>query len=672
MSRNESKSTISRSYIIGSSLLILILFQYVLPALLLFINIKINSFYFPIAIIVSLWWLITLSIKFSPNQNRLLFPLVNTVIYFAVFLFSVLIASRFYDCSFDGQFYQQKGIFFLADGWNPVKSLLKQEPLLVNYPKSIWYVGSCGYSFLGKIEPIKYIQFIFIFTSFLFSLSAFEAINKHKRYVQILLSLVVAFNPVSLYQSLSFYVDGILASIISILISLFILYYKGQKKHGILFFILGALSFLANIKFTGVGFAIILMGGFAGLFLIEKQWKEFYRLSIISVLAFIFGIGILGYQPYVTNTVDFGHPFYPLNEKDLMANQGPKDFKENNRFTNLIISNYFRSESWLSSDNYALSKTPFDVSDQKAFRSPAPRVGGFGSLFSALLSISLLLLIFLIFNSRLKNWQIYYMLAIILFSVLIMSACWWARYVPQFFLIPLILVSWVLSDSIKNKLIKYIGYFGIIVFLVNAGIILKVYYTYNTEVTKKIHNQLNMIGKRPVDLKLGVFQSIENRFQEEGIPYQIKGSLNSDHSIELAGGKWYTRFQFNDSLFFKTHIKPKNIMAEQSDSSGINILLTKDNPKVILGFISNVKYGEKIFVKGYAKAQSSFSIVVKDKDYKVHIDESIGEEEYVEFIGSFIATKNLDSLEIYLKNTGESSLSLKDVIMEYNKFKSNN
>ncbi len=657
----NTNSKVGRPFILGTSLLVFILFQHVIPTVLLFLSIPLNPLYFPLGFVFGLLWLVWFTISNTASEEKLKSLIINTSIYIGAILFSILFVSMFYDSSFDGQFYQQVGAIYLKEGWNPVKTQLENEPIINHYAQGAWVVWGSAYSFLGKIELSKYVSFTLIFSSFFLVLAALKSIGSNKSLINYPIAVILAFNPVSIYQSVSFYLDGLVSSTIIILLSFFVLHYRSRRKRELNLLIIITLSFLANLKFTGVGFAIVFMGGFVFLYLLIKDYKQFVRLIIASIISIILGVGISGFHPYVKNTRDFGHPFYPLNEQDLMENHGAVNFKEHNRVVNLFVSVFSRSEGWISPTQPTKWKIPFDTTDQGAFMGNDARVGGFGSLFSAIMLVSIILVTLILFRSKKDIWVVLYLLFILFFSVIIVSAAWWARYVPQFFIIPVVITIWALIGKGNSRQIKILGAFSVFLFFINAIMIANANFSNISKVTREISQQIEQIGNRPIKVDFTCFGSMEKRFSEAGIHYSNTG-LKSAESLMIAGGQNMAKFVFHDSLFTQvTQVHDSIINSEMLENQ--------------LKSIGKIIFGESIRVTGYLPADKevSFELIENEHHIKTLKNKLSSEESSLtKFNEIFIADRDYSAVSIKINYPENDTIIIKDLTITINKFKDSN
>jgi hypothetical protein len=106
-------------------------------------------------------------------------------------------------------------------------------------------------------------------------------------------------------------------------------------------------------------------------------------------------------------------------------------------------------------------------------------------------------------------------------SVLINPEPWWARYVPQFWMLPL--MASILALSLKNRILKVLGYGIIIVLTANIFLVSSNYLDKNLKMTQAIEQQLRTISstKQPLVVSFaGDFRSNRIRFAEWGIKFR--------------------------------------------------------------------------------------------------------------------------------------------------------
>ncbi|MGE5224707.1 MAG: hypothetical protein ACM3PY_19905, partial [Omnitrophica WOR_2 bacterium] len=285
---------------------------------------------------------------------------------------SYAISSRFFDLSWDGRDYNQKAIRALSSGWDPVYN--EQQPTdiyyntwLNHYPKGAWIASASLYQLTGNIEGAKVFNLLLIAAVFFMALAFCLRFPQLKTWQAVLISLMLAANPVSIYQSLSFYVDGQVASILALLLLTFLLAFI-QSDDISLVSIFAILLIGLNLKFTATAYIVLLtIGLLAAGFYLEKRAlanipgiqhlsangllgnsqtpstksRQFRRLLAVTIAGVFLGVLVAGFNPYVTNLIYYRNPFFPVwgdsvyNQEYIVGSQMPSNFEGKNRFQKL-------------------------------------------------------------------------------------------------------------------------------------------------------------------------------------------------------------------------------------------------------------------------------------------------------------------------------------------------
>ena len=162
-----------------------------------------------------------------------------------------------YDLSFDGQGYNQDAIITLSEGWNfwsQQHSNSFHARWIDHYPKSAWLSSSFYFKLFGSIAAAKMINLLLIFSSLFLSLVVLSHFLKSTAAI-ILLSLLLAFDPINFNSFFSFTVDGQVSSLYIILILLFIIYER-VKTQFILVLIGMVIIYSINLKFTSAAYTV--------------------------------------------------------------------------------------------------------------------------------------------------------------------------------------------------------------------------------------------------------------------------------------------------------------------------------------------------------------------------------------------------------------------------------
>ncbi|WP_460548246.1 hypothetical protein [Comamonas piscis] len=372
----------------------------------------------------------------------------------------VLYTSSFYlDYSFDGLAYHQRAVIALINGANFNTNLaVTQNVFLDNYAKATWFYAASIFSFFELSSLGTSYHWILGFAS-AFYLYRFCRWVGQKRSLSLIIAIAGLCNPIAISQSYTYYNDSPLGSLGIILFLAAIIISKENSSFDYFVFTICSIL-LINVKASGI---IIIFCAFAYLSLVsffkEKSIIYAFKKIITPLLIFsIFGVFILGYSPYTQNLIQGRHIFYPLagkDAKDIMQENSPYGFPENNRFKNLFLSVF--SEG---SDLYAGNtkdqpklKIPGSVTSRElnTYAGPDLRISGFGPVYS----LSVVLAVIAISVLRI-NWRICGgLLFMLLLSIVINPHAWWARYSPTMWFIPL--VPLIAADGFKANYARIIA-----------------------------------------------------------------------------------------------------------------------------------------------------------------------------------------------------------------------
>ena len=378
----------------------------------------------------------------SDRVNALQTLALATVILAVCFGVSALI----FDVTFDGQTYHQTAVRLLAGGWNPVWAPRAHEHdvsgiYLTNLPKSAWVLEAMVYRATGAFEAAKGVQFAGMLSAFLLLWPALETL-RIRRGAAILVAALAAANPVSLTQAASFYVDGLVASSLIIVIALVILWLRTGERRWIPALILIA-AFLANLKFNGILFEL-LVGLAAGSWVWWRARSRTREALMIAAAAAIVTT-LVGINPYITNTVLYGNPAYPAFGRGAMHAVVHYDttFARQSRVVQLFRA--LASESSNIDERPPKLKVPLTVraSEIGAFSTVDTRIGGLGPLFGGALLIAWALLAYAVVRGRPGSWPLALLSLYLFCSALAIPFGYYSRYAPQlwFAALPALLID---------------------------------------------------------------------------------------------------------------------------------------------------------------------------------------------------------------------------------------
>ena len=367
------------------------------------------------------------------------------------------------DSGYDGWTYHQPGVIGLSHGWNPVA-----EPVFDNwwapfgrsigypangpaiddlwtsvYPKAFWILGAQAVAWGLPLDSGKYPGLILIYVAGLTVLRALRLRGVPDAWAYTL-SLLAALNPICILQATTFYIDGALGSCLAILI-FSVLSYDLTRSRRDLVLALCAVLIACNLKYTGPVYTALIVLPVAIWWLCKRHWAA-RELQICGIAALVLLAGSV--NPYFTNLKEYGSPIYPMNAWDLEENQMSAGFLEEHSLKRLLIS--------LSFSNLADRPTGDPASDERNFSSPLQsrglaefkkfsstadlRIGGFGPFFGLTLALSLFAACFLIrAHAGVTGFAL--VAAGTLLSILVNPHMWWARFVPQMWLLPVLVAA---------------------------------------------------------------------------------------------------------------------------------------------------------------------------------------------------------------------------------------
>lgn len=454
-------------------------------------------------------------------------------------LFGALALEWLNDFSGDGQEYHLPAILALAQGWNPfhAQQLAEWNPgfesgvtsgiFVQHYAKGAWLLAAATFRGSGLLEGAKIWNLLYPLATLLVA----EAMLRRMGLARVWawgLALAIAANPVGLYQLPSFYVDGQLAALYT-LVLLLSLDYLVKLQRRMLALIAVCLVLLVNIKFTGLVYAVGLIFGLAGGAWLWGRRAGLSSYFPVACMATLVAVIVVGYQPYVTNTLQQGHPFYPVlgreDGRNVQWRSAPPQFLAMNRVEKLALS--LGSPSSGSSGMPAW-KRPFSLSKQEvfAFFTTDVRYGGFGPWFGGILLLTLVSLPFTL-HGRMPR-LIAGVGVLVAMTVLVNPEAWWARLSPQLWLVPPLLI---LIAVLNRKKWLRLGAAAVLVALLgNALLVGGANWGRAIQKNLAFRSQLAQLNPTPdalpwVSIPLRFRMATESRLQNLGIAYRLTDRL---------------------------------------------------------------------------------------------------------------------------------------------------
>ncbi len=418
-------------------------------------------------------------------------------------------------------------------GWNPFRGELplsfNQAMWLNHYGKGVEDPQATIYAVTNRLETTKSTNFIMLAASFCLSMSFLLRLNRFSFRKNLLFSTLLALNPVSFYQLLNTYVDGQLCSFMLCFIAVACLLYLDVNRY-FLILLASVLIMLINIKFTALVFAVIFTAGMLLVFLISKRKQAFKRSFMVAALSTLFAIGVVGYFPYMINIVryhDILYPGLPILKSEALKFTPPR-IRNKNQISKFFVSFFAHTDNmhlltW-NHDPIIKSKIPFTFNKTDIFNASKPYVAfmaGMGPFFSGIFISAVLIFGYWFWRLRDRKsaMPLILLTGILLFSVLIISECWYVRYVPQLWFIPVILL--MASELGGGKMTRRIRNFLYALMLVNISFcgVSFIYVYFKTEQIKYELEQLKASGQT-IPVEFTYFTSNRARFTEYHIPFK--------------------------------------------------------------------------------------------------------------------------------------------------------
>jgi hypothetical protein len=456
----------------------------------------------------------------------------------------LIISAITVDLTYDGWAYHQPGVIALSHDWNPVTEPVfgtwwarysrsigypSNGPSIdalstTAYPKALWILGAQAVIWGLPLDAGKYPALLLIFVVGLTALRALRLRGIPNSWAYPL-SLLTALNPVCVVQSTTFYVDGALGSCLAILIFSLLSYDVTRSRRDLVLALCAALL-ACNLKFTGPVYTALILLPFAVWWLFERRLVA-RDLLICGIAASVLLAASI--NPYYTNLKYFGSPVYPLSEWDVMEDQMSTGFLKEHSLKKLLISLTFSNLADRSFDNPETDernfKNPFQsrgFDEFKKFgRTADLRIGGFGPFFGITIAVTLLAASLLIRGPR--NGIGFATVALgTLLSIVVNPQMWWARFVPQMWLLPVL----VAIAASRSRIAKALALIIILLMGVTSLIAVIGRATSSYVVTLAYKDNLKTLGDAPllVDTsasELRFLPTLTYRLHQQGTTFQV-------------------------------------------------------------------------------------------------------------------------------------------------------
>ena len=589
------------------------------------INIPITKFHLPVSFILGV--LTTFLLMGIKDRNSFFISLLILIILSGC---SYYMSIYFYDFSWDGMAYHQDAIVKLANGWNPIyepsHSIFSNwiEP----YQKGVEIIQATIYSFTGKIESGKFYNFMVFTSTFLILIDALK-IYITPLFTRFLLAFLSVCCPIVLVQLFTYYIDFTYYLLtLSIICALALIFNYKTKK---LYFVLIALSVLVcSLKFSTVPTFVIICSATI-FYLFWRKKKEFIKPIFISFLSIFLLCIITNYNPFITNISAGQHIFHPLMGKekiDIMKDNSPPYIYGKNRFekfyhsTVSIISNKHQTIDGIPATK--ISKLPFSIKEGEVdnLKIPDVRLSGFGVFYSGILIITIVILIsiplvyFLDKRKRLKShkelfFTFYFLIGVLLVTVILNPEMWWARYVPQLWLISILSLLMIWKINLKYfKAIKYFLFFSMFFnILIHGHKVLEFEIKSTDEVRTLLKNLKDENAKIKIDENF--FVNLHLRLKENNIEY-VRDTIEGK-SFAMPGSFGDVNMQEITNLEKFDTLKLKDI-STNNELNLYNFLKDHHNETIII--VAKDEASQGISEEEKEKIKQNFGLNFKDLKFR--------------------------------------------------------
>ena len=391
------------------------------------------------------------------------------------------------DFSYDGQQYHQLAIWVMAEGWNPLYDapVSGLHSLWINgYAKGPWTWSAAWLDATGSIETGKSLHLWLASSAGLLAFASLSRFTSLRPGLAATLAALAAVNPVLAYQWPTHMNDSLIGSLLLVLASQAATMATCRRDEADWWPALAssglALALLPTIKLSGLAYAVLVVSGAIGLLLLSRRADLLRPLLAVGAGSVTAACILLAWNPYASNTLRHGHPLHPLagpGKVDIITGNSPAGIQEHGRVVQLLGSLFSSSHSDLGETvpSALRPKWPGVVqpSELRAFFSKTDmRIGGFGPWFSLALLLAVVAAALALRHAGTRTRVTAMLLpAAILALAIVFPEPWWARYVPQLALLPVVLSTVAFVLAVQGSAARRVAAAAVGVLAVNASLV---------------------------------------------------------------------------------------------------------------------------------------------------------------------------------------------------------
>ena len=567
-----------------------------------------------IAFIIAIASITYLSKELFITKKQIVFIVVLFVI---ITLIGIFLNSILYNSYVDGDWYHSMKIACFKNGWNPdyedLNQFLSHKMVaggiknlsigglnaIQSIPSAIEILYANLYSFTNNFQGSKVVNILILIASFSLVFSFLAQLKTLKLKYVLLFSVLLLGHVFGLKMLFSFMVDSDIYYY-SLIIIIICLWYVIEPQKYNYFLLVTILPILINIKFSGLIFSglfficlvcytIVLFIHFITSFRFSNQNKSIeYRTKlfnmnvwvdnrnykkiktvfcffIVTIIVVALSIVFFGFHPYFNNLITEGNIFYPAMGKkvpfDLLGTYKNLPIAKNHNYImrfvySLFAQTDFFDNAWVNPNWNASFKIPFTFKMEELILSGRDTIiGEFGPFYGGILIVGFFLYVYHIFKNRKDKVQqiLFFLFLFILITILIVPVSYHYRYVPQAWLLPIIIMfSLIYPSSFNFKIISkvYIIFASVLLFITMFFASLPVYFVDYYD-TKDIIKKLDYITQAYNKLE-------KQKWECDTTVSQNYGMLNmlQDKGVILPSDENWSRLNPNDYMIFRRFSTP--------------------------------------------------------------------------------------------------------------------
>lgn len=387
----------------------------------------------------------------GPVMQRL--KRTSSIVCFQLVLCGVLVgvASRLDELTVDGMRARIEPVINLMAGWNPMKDpsfkqrkeLVKENPFLKggrSYQPSSGTVLAGYLAYVtGNVNSGKAVTPILGWAAFGIVFGGLSILAVPVGWA-VALAALAAMNPVILYQSSSYYLDGHVAALFTAALFSGIRCLSCTDRLLGKYVFLSALLFLAAAKTSGIFYGGSLLCLTCLVWFLQNPKKILAVFFIFITTLFVLALFLFlrqqgGFKAITHNYIQAGRDFSDGSHGYRRWAPGLGSGGQSNRLETFFRSHFAATQ--VLAEEPVFLKFPFWLNRRELAifedLSPQPYIGGFGPLYGAFFILSAFSLLLIRARPPLLSW----LPLVASFGSIYFSQIWWARWTPQAWLIPL-------------------------------------------------------------------------------------------------------------------------------------------------------------------------------------------------------------------------------------------